>query len=360
MTAAAASDAPPHPRLARRRVGHDAAWAEVRDAWETGRFPHAWLIAGPRGIGKATFSYLLAKAILGHAPASEPAGLFGAEPAPGLCLDPASPAAAMIESQSHPDLLVAEPGWSDDKQTRRRTEIVVEDIRAVGAFLAMTPAMGGWRVVIVDAADEMNRNAANALLKVLEEPPERAVLFLVAHNPGRLLPTVRSRCRMLKLSPLDDAAMDRVLADLLPPGAITSGLKALARGSVGEALALAAGGGDRILAGIGEILAGWPGIEASALLKFADFAGADEARFRIFAAVLGLWFSDLMRQGAGAPARTPGDPAIRQRMLDAVPLEQWGEVWEKVMHLFQRTDAIYLDRRQVVLAAFRALSRPAF
>ncbi len=351
------SDETPHSRLCRRLIGHRSAWEQVSEAWAGGRFAHAWLISGPRGIGKASFAHLLAKAILTAKPVEE-GGLFGPAEPRGLSrdLDAADPLLPRIESGAHPDMMTVEIGWSDDAMTKRRTEIVVDDVRDVGAFLSLTPAEGGWRVVVIDAADEMNRSAANALLKNLEEPPRRSLLLLVAHNRGRLLPTIRSRCRHLALSPLSAAEMEEGLSALLPEETPDRRriLAGMAQGSLGEALALAHGGGDEIAAGIARLLADWPRLDAKALSAFASDVAADVGRFRLFTVLLGDWVAATLRRGAGAPAEGGAAGAAL-----AVPLDQWGEVWEKVNDLFRRAEAVNLDRRHVVLSAFHALVSPA-
>ncbi len=348
----------PHARLIRHLIGHEAAWSEVDAAWRSGRFAHAWLITGPRGIGKASFAYLAAKAILTAPPQGEGDGLFGPVPTPPLHREPdaAHPALARIESGAYPDLVTVEIGWTDDKMTKRRTEIVVDDVRAVGAFLAMTPAEGGWRVVVVDAADEMNRNAANALLKNLEEPPKRTVLFLVAHNPARLLPTIRSRCRRLELAPLSRTETAEGLARLLPEESETrrDTLAHMAHGSLGAAMTLARAGGDTLAAEIAKLLAPWPRLDTGAIYAFAAKIAADEAKYRLFAALLGDWIAATLKRGAGAPAEGGGSD-----IATAVPLDRWIEVWEKVNDLFRKADAVNLDRRHVVLSAFHALMSPA-
>ena len=271
-------------------------------------------------------------------------------------LDENHPALPRVESGAHADMLTVEIGWSDDKMTKRRTEIVVDDVRAVGTFLSMTPAEGGWRVVVIDAVDEMNRNAANALLKSLEEPPKRTVLLLVCHNPGRLLPTIRSRCRRLALAPLDDAEMTAGLAHHLPEETAErrAELVRMSAGSLGGALALARAGGDAMAAEIAALLAGWPRLDFAAIYGFAAKVAADEEKFRLFAALLGDWIGATLRRGAGVPAVGGAEGAAL-----AVPLDQWAEVWEKVNDLFRKAEAVNLDRRHVVLSAFHALISPA-
>ena len=344
-------------RLTRRLIGHEAAWKSVSDAWESGRFAHAWLITGPRGIGKASFAHLLAKTILTAKPAEE-GGLFGPAVLQGLSrnLDPTHPALPRIESGAHPDMVTVEIGWTDETMSKRRTEIVVEDLRGIGDFLSLTPGEGGWRVIVIDAADEMNRSTANALLKNLEEPPRRSVLLLVAHNPGRLLPTIRSRCRRLPLSPLSLAEMEEGLAAFLPEETSERRqlLAGMAQGSLGEALALAHGGGDALATEIARLLASWPRLDIAALSSFATQVAVDGERFRLFATLIGDWIAATLRRGVGAPSEGGASGAAL-----AVPLDQWGEVWEKINDLFRKAEAVNLDRRHVVLSVFHTLISPA-
>ncbi|MDP9095264.1 MAG: AAA family ATPase, partial [Pseudomonadota bacterium] len=180
--------------------GHAAAEAEFEAARAAGRLHHAWLISGAEGIGKATLAFRLARRLLSTS---------------GDPNDSANPSFRRVAQATHADLLTVAREW-DDKRKRQRSEIVIQGARDVAGFLRLTPAEAGWRVVIVDGAEHLNRNAANAVLKVLEEPPARVILLLTCAAPGRLLPTIRSRCRRLRLDPLDRTAMDQALALVLP------------------------------------------------------------------------------------------------------------------------------------------------
>src|SRR5712691_11401764 len=176
------------PRANPHLRGHEAAERELRRLTEAGRLPHAILLCGPRGIGKATLAFRLARFLLARSGDG-----FG-DGDGGLAIDPEQSVFHRVASGGHADLLTVERTY-DPRRRRLRSEILVEDTREIAGFFRLTAAEEGWRIVIVDGAEEMNRNAANALLKILEEPPRRALLLLVSHSPGRLLPTIRSRCR---------------------------------------------------------------------------------------------------------------------------------------------------------------------
>jgi DNA polymerase-3 subunit delta' len=359
-----AEDLPPraNPEL----VGHGPAERALADAHASGRLAHAWLIAGPRGIGKATLAFRFARWLLAGGGAGEGPGLFGAPAAgPDLAVPPGDPVFKLVASGGHPDLLTVERSW-DEKRDRLRTEITVEDVRAVGGFLRLTPAMGGWRIVLVDGADEMNRNAANALLKLLEEPPARALLLLVCHAPGQLLPTIRSRCRRLDLAPLGEPELAALLAARRPEldAEDRQLLVRLAEGSIGRALALAAEGGAALQREIAGMLAALPRSDTAALHALGDrmARSGGEGLFRTATELLQGWLSRLIRLGAAAPVAevAPGEAAAMRRLLAAGSLDQWLSLWEKTQRLVAQTDAVNLDRKQVwltLLLDIEALAR---
>ncbi len=342
--------------------GQAAAEATLAAAWQSGRLAHAWLITGPRGVGKATLAYRFARYVLSGGDA-QGGGLFGDAPT-GLGIDEESDTFRLARAGSHPDLLAIERGW-DDKRKKRRGEIVIGDVRKVPAFLAMTPALGGWRVVVIDAAEEMNRNAANAVLKAIEEPPPRALILMVSHAPGRLLPTIRSRCSRLAVPPLDEDTVSGLLArwrgDL--DDAERLALSRLSHGSIGNALRLADEGGLALYRDLIGLLSGTPRIDMAAVHGLADRlarSGAEES-YRTFVALLLDWLARLVRQGAagaGEPPAVPGEDAARQQLLAEASLEQWLGVWEKISRLAARAEAVELDRKQVVLSAFSWIAAP--
>lgn len=355
----------PDPRDNPDLIGHDGAERAFLDAWNSGRLAHAWLLSGPKGIGKATLAYRIARFVLTGG-GEGGGGLFGGGPE-SLAVSSDNPVFRRIAAGGHADLKVVERGWSDDKKTKKRTEIVIDDVRGIGGFMALTPAEGGWRVVIIDAADDMNRNAANAVLKVLEEPPRNALMLLLSHSPGRLLPTIRSRCRRLALKPLPEETVARLLAGYRPDltGEDITALARLGEGSIGKAMALANEGGLDLYRELIGLLSALPKLDVPALHAFADrVARADaDAAWRTVTELLGWWLARLIRaggrEGKGMSEVVAGEGALMGRLLSAADLERWLEVWEKVTALFARTDAVNLDRKQAMLTAFLAIERLA-
>ena len=213
--------------------GHDRAVSQFADAWATRRLHHAWLLAGPKGVGKASFAAAAARRVLAEA-ASPPFDL------PGIDSPPDHPMVKLIDAGSHPDMRWLER-LPREKGEGLARDITVDQVRGLGDFMGMSAAMSGWRVAVIDSMDEMAGPGANALLKMLEEPPANTLFFLVSHAPGRLLPTIRSRCRRLDFKALGDDAMASILADQSPAldAAERSRIIAMAFGSAGRALALA-------------------------------------------------------------------------------------------------------------------------
>jgi DNA polymerase-3 subunit delta' len=266
-----------------------------------------------------------------------------------------------IASGGHADFKLIERGWADDKQSKRKSEITVDDVRDVGGFMSLTPAEGGWRVVIVDAADEMNRNSANAILKILEEPPKRALMLLVGHSPGRLLPTIRSRCRRLTMPPLERETVIDLLRrhhpDLTP--AELQGLAALAEGSIGRALALHEQGGMDLYGGMVGLLNSLPKLPGSALHDFAEKIGRQADAVSLFGELFAGWLAQGARRAAGGQGAevVSGEADLQRRLVARAGLERWTALWERISNLFERADAVNLDGKQVVLNAFLAVEK---
>ncbi len=354
------------PRANSRLIGQQAAERTLRSAFEGGAMAHSWLISGPKGIGKATLCFRMARFALNSGASA--GGLFGdaaadtASAGGGLWSDPNTPAFKRIAAGGHADLLTVQRSLNDSGKLRN--EIVVDDVRKIGGFLRLTAGEGGWRVVIVDSADEMNRNAANAVLKVLEEPPTRALLLLVSHNPGRLLPTIRSRCSRLSLPPLPEATVAELLAKyesgLEPDDAAT--IARLSEGSIGAALSLAEAGGLDLYRNVTDLLADLPRLNTAKLHEFSDKLGRSgaEPTYRTAMAQVTGWLARIITFSA-KPEVAQGLPENERQILAQVSaaagLERWLEVWENTNTLMERADAVNLDRAQVVLSVFLSIER---
>ncbi len=354
----------PTPRQTYDLLGHAAAERAFLDSWDSGRMHHAWLLAGPRGIGKATLAYRIARFVL--AAGGAPSLLEDPQPAgDGLAIAADHPIARQVAGGGHPDLLTVERSVNP-KSGKLRGEIVVEDVRRLSSFLALTTAASAWRVVVVDVADEMNRNAANALLKGLEEPPLRTLFLLVSHRPGRLLPTIRSRCRVLSLSALDE---DQVVT-LLPsfcPGLAEEETLAVARlsdGSIGRALALADAGGAALYRELVGLLADGGRFDVKAVHALAGRvgrAGAEES-FDLLGQLIERWLAGAIlgpARGAMPPEVVDGEAAAALALRSRSNLANWLEVWEKVARLFSQAGSANLDRKQVVINVFLMLQAAA-
>ncbi len=360
------------PRENAHFTGQDKAEQTFLDAWSSGRLAHAWLICGPRGIGKATLAYRMARYALSQTQAEETSLFADSEP-PSLQMSAEHPVFKRIAALGHGDfraverpLANASKSWTtDSKKTKRKTVIGVDEVRGIGSFLRLTPAEGGWRVVIIDAADEMNRNAANAVLKVLEEPPRQALLFLVSHNPARLLPTIRSRCRRLNLEPLEIKTVAALLMRYRPdlPTSDVESLSVLADGSIGRAIDLAEVGGLDLFRQVIGVLSTLPKLDIGMAHALGGAAAKGES-FRTVADLLIWWLARMVsvearNDWAHTTEIIPGEHAIADKLKAAAGLDQWVEVWEKVTRLFDRADAVHLDKKRTVLNALLAIEQKA-
>jgi DNA polymerase-3 subunit delta' len=316
-----------HPRETYELIGQDAALARAARAIRGGRPPQAWLIAGPPGIGKATLAYRIARYLLRHGATAEgPADL--AVPAN-------DPTSRQIESQAHPGLLVVKRR-RDDKG-KLKTVINVDEIRRLGPFFGLTSGAGGWRVAIVDPADEMNDNAANALLKILEEPPPRGILILISHAPGRLLPTIRSRCQMLDLKPLDETLVAATLARLLPdaPSDERASLARLSEGSLGLALRLASEDGLKLARDAESLLDVRGAPDVPRILALAERVARVQDGL--------LHFGEFLAQGLSRRIRARAQGGEDDRRAVAL--------WEETNALYQRAVGVHMEPRQTVLSS---------
>jgi len=333
--------APPHPRETLQWFGHDEAERALLDAYRGGRMPHAWLIGGPSGIGKATLAYRMARFVLAHPDCSAPE----VQSAGSLALPPDHRVARLVAAQGHPDLLVLERRPGDSGALR--TVITVEDVRRLVPFLGSTAGEAGWRVVVVDSADELNAAGANALLKLLEEPPRRCLFLIVSPAPGRLLATIRSRCRRLMLRPLAPADIGRAVGAALgrnPDDAAVQKAASAADGSVAQAIGLIGGPLLAVRERVIELLGQLPATDPRALHALGEsLERADRLVLATFVDAVRDWLS----------ARLAGELRQGGRLV------RLAQAWEDVNRTAREVEMYNLERKPLVFKIFGWLAEAA-
>jgi DNA polymerase-3 subunit delta' len=330
----------PHPREQTAFFGHADAEAAFLEGLGTGRLHHAWLLGGPAGIGKATLAYRAARFIFAHGGAVPPGTT-------SLQVDASHPVARQLAASAHPDLAMVRRGLRKDGKGYS-AEISVDHVRRALELFSSTAGRGGYRVCIVDAADDLNASSSNALLKVIEEPPPRSVFLIVCHSPQRLLPTIRSRCRKLLLRPLADndvratigtlgSAFEGTPADVLDPAV------GLGEGSVRRTLEMLDESKIALVAEVTRALEGLPNVEPKRVLALVESLARREAEqnYELALDTVQRWVSErLHRSASQGPARL-------------APLV---EVCDKVARSAREIDAYNLDRRPLVLSLFDDLA----
>ncbi|WKL56632.1 DNA polymerase III subunit delta' [Asticcacaulis sp. ZE23SCel15] len=324
-------DAALHPRNTYEYRQNEVAEQAFMDAYGRGRLHHAWLLCGPQGLGKATFAYRAAKFLMGKV--RDPSlGLMG--------VSPQDPDAKLIAAQSHPDMLAIEREANDSGKLKKN--ISVEAIREVGTFFSKAPSRSPYRVAIIDSVDDLNINSANALLKILEEPPERGILFLVSHSPGKLLATIRSRCRRLTFAPWQDEAVRAFIEpDVDVRGDDLARLISMAKGSPGRALKLWQDKALDMDDLAGRILSSSPPPRAE-LIRYATEFKTSSARSD-GAKKFSLFMDMLCEQ-------------VRERALSSHPYgraKQWADLWARLSTVTAETEAVNLDRGEYFWALCR-------
>lgn len=328
------------PRETSVMFGHAEAETTLLKAFQSGRIPHAWLIGGAQGIGKATLAYRMAKFVLANPEPKLPA----VQDANSLDVDPEHAVARQVAAGSHGGLLTLERTLND--KGTLRTVITVDESRETIGFFGSTAAVDGWRVCIVDTVDELNQNAANALLKILEEPPSRSLFLLISHAPARVLATIQSRCRKLMLRPLAASDVGRAAAHALGmerPNKELSDAADIAEGSVARALTLSGGEALGLHRRTIELLNTLPRVDQRALHLLGDALPLnDRVSLRAFVDTIDRWLADHLK----APHAS----------ADLPRLARLAEVWEKINGAARETESFNLERKPLVFSVFGMLA----
>ena len=340
------------PEASPHLCGHDQAERTMLRAWESGRLAPSWLLRGPPGVGKATLAYRFARR------------LFACADHERAAADPDHPVFRMVMHKAHPDLRILKREVNP-KTGKLRRDIIVEQVRDADISLHETAARDGHKILIVDTADELNANSANALLKLLEEPPPNTVMLLVCQRPGILPRTILSRCMQLSLKPLSRADMLTAIQRIAPeiPAERRAVLAELAEGSLGRALELQAGD--------------WPGRYAALLPRLAmartgmaarlDLAaelakGGDGRGFRAAADLLAMAVRRLAAHKAGGVPELElfaGEQVLLDGLAAGLGLDQWVAVWDKLSALAGQVDRLNLDPVQALLQVVQAIGGAA-
>lgn len=342
-------------------VGHQALEKQLLALAESGRMPHALIFSGPEGIGKATMAFRLTRYLFRYGKDEEDSGggLFGealppAEKPDHMDVAADDPIFRQVAAAGHPDLMTLEREI-DEKTGRRKGGVAVDAVRKVAPFLRMTASQGGWRIVIVDDADTMNRSAQSALLKILEEPPQKALLILITHRLGAMIPTIRSRCRVTNFQPLSRDDFSILLRKDSPHLSAhdLDLLYGIAAGSAGQALSIMEEGGleavDKVLA----VLESWPRWNWPEIHKLSDSLGrsGQDKSYQAFRDVF-LWMNEEMLRAKARQTVLPEALRSLQELQGHYSLEEWIEICETLKDHFVKFDAANLDKRQAVLGAF--------
>jgi DNA polymerase-3 subunit delta' len=332
----------PHPRETFALFGQEEAERALLEAYASGRLPQAWILGGPEGVGKATLAWRFARFLLAH-PDPTAAAVVSAK---SLDVPPSHPAARQIVSLAHSDVFLLRREWND-KVKKHFTEIRVDEVRRAIHVFQQAAAGQGYRICILDSAEDLNRSAANALLKLIEEPPPRSLFLIVAHRPGRIMPTIRSRCRMVHMQPLPPQALARALDPFAAAVAAEPETRRLAiersGGSVREALKRLGGESARLQERIEALLGRLPEVDWRDVHKLADAVSAREqvTEYETVIATVFEWLDDMVVRGAGQGPRR---------------LAPYAEVWEKLGAAVRETEALNLDKRPLILSLFADLA----
>ncbi|WP_422376416.1 DNA polymerase III subunit delta' [Roseibium sp.] len=331
----------PLPHERNRLIGHRQTELKLLDAYRSERLHHAWILGGPKGIGKATLAFRFARFVIANP------DRFGSSVAAAqdLSVPEGHPVSRQLTAGGHPNILHLRRPW-DDKSKRFKADLPVDEVRRTVSFFGTTASAKAWRLCIVDAADDMNISSANALLKILEEPPERCLFLVLSHAPGRLLPTIRSRCRRIDLAPLSETDIAEGLRDLagdsVPSGEDLHEIAQSADGSLRSAITLLSGDGLAIARGVKQLAETAGQLDLAKAHALADLVAArgQSDNWESFQHIAQIWLHERMRQNLGAGVHQAN------RLI---------EIWDRTNQAVRDADALNLDRKQVVLDFFLAL-----
>ena len=344
--------------------GHEDIEKSLLQDCLTGRLPHALVLAGSQGIGKATLAFRLARFLFSGRADQQEAGLFGDDPLPvSLHVAPEHPVFHRVASSGHADLLTVEREF-DEKKGCFKNNVSVESVRRIHPFVRMTAAEGGWRVVIVDGAEYLNASSQNALLKVLEEPPKKTVLILTTSQPGSLLPTIRSRCRMVLMEPLSE----KTVSDLLDTRVQGLGadekalLSRISHGSIGKALSFYKDDGVDLYRQLLDVVSTMPKLDMVMVHDLAEKLGkrgADESYATATEIMIGWCERQARAEVRGLPTEDilSGDAEIFQKIGDLHSSGYFFRVWEKISQIVLQTEISNLDKRMTIINTFLVLQQ---
>ena len=369
---AAAADLPeadriegaPHPRETLRLFGHEAAESTFLNAYTSGRLHHGWLITGPKGVGKATLAWRIARFLLATPP--DDGGMFAPPPPESLSIPPDAPVARRMIQLAEPRLFLLRRG-PNDKETALSADIRVDEVRKMKSFFALSAADGGRRVAIIDAADDLNTGAANALLKLLEEPPADVTFLVIAHQPHRLLPTIRSRCRELRLTALAPDPLAQALSQA--GGEIAAeevqALGQLAGGSVGEAFRLTNLDGLKTYAALIQLFGTLPRLDRPRALSLAETVAGKgaEDRFDLVITLIDLFLARLARAGTLRqlpPEAARGEADLFTRLAPSEAAARgWADLAQTLALRARRGKAVNLDPAALLMDSLLKIDETA-
>lgn len=349
------------PREMTECLGHEALEQQLLPLVANNKMPHAMLFCGPKGIGKATFAFRLARYLLSQPPQSAEDGLFGGEAIPAespksMDIDPQGQVFRQVLSGAHPDLLVIERAF-DEKKGTHKGGVDVETVRKITPFLRRTASQGGWRVVIVDDADTMNRSSQNAILKILEEPPKKTLLILVVHREGAMIPTIRSRARSYHFHPPSAETFNNLVrrgAGGLSIQELET-LALIAGGSIGRALTIAGEGGLEAVESVSGLLQSWPQWDWAQIHSLSDALArpGQEKSLEAFKTVFMWSIETILRAKArGEAPPAPLNSTAIDNMMRHYSLEDWIKICENVKDHFETAERGNLDKRHIVFGLF--------